>query len=172
MNAIPQTDIEMAVLEAAFSHALEAIVGLPITDIELTSPRGWPGQEATWTAIPLERPFRGRCWAVAPPALAMELVARKWPGLTIDDASAASLFGDLMADVLNACIKQVRRDAASCMFADHHGYGRVPQPTGDRNSVVLRVAGQPLFIAVEHEPEVLSMVNQVFPAWAELAIPA
>ena len=89
MNAIPQSDIEMAVLEAAFSHALEAIIGLPITEIEMASPRGWPGQEATWTAIPLERPFHGRCWAVAPPSLAMVLVSRKWPGLVIDDAAAA-----------------------------------------------------------------------------------
>jgi hypothetical protein len=172
MNAIPQNEIELAVLEAAFSHALEAIVGLPITESEQASPRGWPGQEATWTAIPLERPFHGRCWAVAPPALATELVARKWPGMVLDDVAAASLFGDLIADVLNACIKSVRRDAASCMFADHHGLGYVPKPTGERTSVVLRVAGQPLFIAVEHEPETLSEINQQFPAWSELALTA
>ncbi len=172
MNAIPQSDIEMAVFEAAFSHALEAIVGLPITEIELASTQGWPGQQATWTAIPLERPFHGRCWAVAPPALAMELVARKWPGTVLDEAGAAILFGDLVADVLNACIKSVRRDAASCMFADHHGLGHVPQPTGERSSVVLRVAGQPLFIALEHEPEALSEINQQFPAWSELALTA
>lgn len=172
MHTFSKFEIEIAVFEAVFSDALEAIVGLPILESERASPNGWPGHEATWTAIPLERPFSGRCWAVAPPPLARALVARKWPGMVIDDAAAASLFGDLMADVLNACIRQVRCDASACMFAEYSGIGRVPRPTGDRAAVVWWVEGQPLFIAVEREAESLTDSRRQFPAWTELALTA
>lgn len=172
MNAIPQSEIEMAVFEAAFAEALENIVGVPVAEAELSTTRGWPAQEVVWVALPLERPFTGRCWAVAPAQLARHLVLHTWRGLVTDDSAMPFLFADLVADLLNASIGRVRHDASSCMYADHFGFGRAPQPTGERTSVVWRVGGQLLLLCIEREPGAVAATGHDFPAWAELAIPA
>jgi hypothetical protein len=145
-------DVERTVMDSGLAAALEFMTGVraegtsPIAEFAVED---WPDEPAVWATVHLPAPVDARQWVVVPPALAMKLVNRTWPGLPLEVPMAAHLFGDLVANAACVALAAAHPGAPAFTEAGVAGFGPCPRPTGAVRATRWSIEGETVFVGLE-----------------------